>query len=282
MPDPFDVFLSSPTVVDGEVYFGSGDGYVYALRIDTGELKWKFRTGDVVHATPAVADGLVYVGSWDSYFYAIDATSGRLAWRFRTGDDPDIHNQVGIQGSATIANGMVYFGCRDSHIYALDARTGRKRWDYSTDKSWVIGTPTVRGNTVFAATSDSGLLLSLDALTGKRLSALALGWPMFSSPVVEGKTLYIGSHKGILIAVDLPAMQVKWTFETDGLQKNRSRLIMADGRPNFGAAYRSNFYDDVVIGAAQMMELGAVLSSPVLADGYILFGSMDGNMYALK
>ena len=56
--DPFDIFLSSPVVAGGDVYFGSGDGHLYALDAASGELKWKFRTGDVVHASPAYADGV--------------------------------------------------------------------------------------------------------------------------------------------------------------------------------------------------------------------------------
>ena len=35
--DPFDIFLSSPVVAQGAVYFGSGDGNVYAVDIITGE-----------------------------------------------------------------------------------------------------------------------------------------------------------------------------------------------------------------------------------------------------
>ncbi len=124
MPDPFDVYLSSPAIWNGAVYFGSGDGNVYALDATTGALKWKFQTGDVVHASPAIADGKLYIGSWDSYFYALDAASGKELWRFKTGEDPDTHNQVGIQSSATVAGGVVYFGCRDSNFYALDAATG--------------------------------------------------------------------------------------------------------------------------------------------------------------
>ena len=71
--DPFDVFLSSPVLGGGAVYFGSGDGNLYALDAASGALKWKFPTGDVVHASPAYADGVVFFGSWDSYFYAVDA-----------------------------------------------------------------------------------------------------------------------------------------------------------------------------------------------------------------
>src|ERR1700691_4813277 len=78
MPDPFDVYLSSAAVVGGSVYFGSGDGNVYALDAQSGNLKWKFATGDVVHVSPAVADGIVFIGSWDSYFYALDADTGQL------------------------------------------------------------------------------------------------------------------------------------------------------------------------------------------------------------
>ena len=45
MPDPFDVFLSSPVVAGGTVIFGSGDQHVYALDALTGALKWSFRHG---------------------------------------------------------------------------------------------------------------------------------------------------------------------------------------------------------------------------------------------
>jgi FOG: WD40-like repeat len=55
-------------VADGAVYFGSGDGNLYALDAATGDLRWKFKTGDVVHASPAFVNGVVFVGSWDSYF----------------------------------------------------------------------------------------------------------------------------------------------------------------------------------------------------------------------
>ena len=141
MPDPFDCYLSSPAVWNGTVYFGSGDGNIYALDAATGTLKWKFHTGDVVHASPAIADGTLFIGSWDSYFYALDADTGKEKWRFKTGEDHDIYNQVGIQSSAAVVDGMVYFGCRDSNLYALDAATGQKKWAFNNKGSWVIASP---------------------------------------------------------------------------------------------------------------------------------------------
>ena len=87
MPDPFDVFLSSPAIANGIVYVGSGDQHVYALDAATGALRWSFATGDVVHASPAIADGVVYVGSWDRNVYALDAATGRERWKYTTGND---------------------------------------------------------------------------------------------------------------------------------------------------------------------------------------------------
>ncbi|MGB8493340.1 MAG: PQQ-binding-like beta-propeller repeat protein [Candidatus Acidiferrum sp.] len=135
MPDPWDYFLSSPAVWNAAVYFGSGDGNVYALESASGKLKWKFKTGDVVHSSPAISDGTLYIGSWDTYLYALDAATGKEQWRFKTGDDADIHNHVGIQSSPAIAGGTVFFGCRDSNVYALDAKTGKQKWFYSTKGS---------------------------------------------------------------------------------------------------------------------------------------------------
>jgi outer membrane protein assembly factor BamB len=109
-------------VWNGGVYFGSGDGNDYALDAASGVLKWKFKTGDVVHSSPAISGGALYIGSWDTYLYALDATSGKELWRFKTGEDAEIHNHVGIQASPAIADGTVYFGCRDSNVYALARR----------------------------------------------------------------------------------------------------------------------------------------------------------------
>jgi eukaryotic-like serine/threonine-protein kinase len=282
MPDPFDFYLSSPAVWKGTVYFGSGDGNIYALDANSGALRWKFQTGDVVHASPALADGMLFIGSWDSYFYALDASTGKEKWRFKTGDDPDIHNQVGIQSSAAVADGVVYFGCRDSNLYALDTKTGQKKWVYNNKGSWVIGSPAIQNGRLYFTTSDSGMFYAVDAGSGAPIFSLKFIWPMFSSPAIAGNTLYIGSHEGKLIAIDLTTQKPAWTFETDGSRQNGATYTKADGSPKYEAAFAGDFYDDMVAGVSKMMSVGAVLSSPVVAKDVLYFGSTDGNLYALK
>jgi outer membrane protein assembly factor BamB len=284
MPDPFDFYMSSPAVVDGRVFFGSGDGNVYALDAKTGAKLWAYQTGNVVHASPAVAKGTVYVGSFDTYFYALDASTGGLKWKFKTGDDPKIHNQEGIVSSAAVADGRVFFGCRDSNLYALDAATGKELWRANNKGSWVIASPAVRGGVVYAATADTARVFALDAKTGAERFGFVtyLHWPIFSSPALVGETAYVGSQSGRLIAVDLKGHAVRWAFDTDGAKANRAALTAPDGAPDYAKVMPENFYDALVVSVDRLMDAGAVLSSPAVADGVVYFGSMDGNVYAVE
>lgn len=63
--------FSSPAVVDGRVYVGSNDGYIYCLSADSGDLIWKYETGSYVPSSPTVSGGRVYVGSDDNYIYCL-------------------------------------------------------------------------------------------------------------------------------------------------------------------------------------------------------------------
>ena len=283
MPDAWDVYTSSPTVVNGRVYFGSGDGNVYAVDATTGVLQWKFATGDVVHASPAVAGNTVYVGSYDSRFYAIDAESGQQRWVFQAGEDASIHNQVGFQSSAAVVDGTVYVGCRDAHVYALDAATGRKRWDYPTSKSWVNATPAVRDGTVYAGTSDSSRFMALDARSGRLKWNFDTKAYVFSSAALAGNLAYFGSHNGRLYAVDLRSGQAAWTFQTEGAKLDPLKLVNADGSLNqesFPPVFGD--FQDMYVDFYRYISTGAILGSPAVVDGVLYVGSTDGNVYALE
>lgn len=283
IPDAWDLFTSSPAVADGKVFFGSGDGNVYAVDAATGILQWKFPTKDVVHASPAVVNHVVYVGGWDSRFYAIDAETGQQKWVFQAGEDAVIHNQVGFQSSSAVVDGTVYVGCRDAHLYALDAATGRKKWDYPTSKSWVITTPAVRDGLVYAGTSDSARFFALDAKTGRlRFNTDAKAY-MFSSPALAGGLAYIGNHNGKLYAFDAKTGGLAWEFQTDSSKRDPMNVVNDDGNLN-QEAFAPVFGDfqDMYLDFYRYVSVGAIVSSPVIDGGSVLFGSMDGNLYSLK
>jgi outer membrane protein assembly factor BamB len=282
MPDPWDFYLSSPTVVDGVVYFGSGDGSVYAVDARSGRLRWRYRTGDVVHASPAVVDGKVYVGSWDTYFYALDSKSGSLVWRFKTGEDKHAHLMMGIQGSAAVSGGTVYFGCRDANVYALDAETGALRWKFATDGSWVIASPAVAEGRVYFTTSDTKRFEALDAASGRLLYELTDKIYSFSSPAIAGGHAYFGTFDGKVHDVDLEKRQYEGAFATEGYYANAPRYLDAEGLLKQDRVWVGDTLDDAIVGIrGKLFSMGSILSSPAVQDGVAYVGSVDGSLYAL-
>ena len=284
MPDPWDFYLSSPSVWSGAVYFGSSDGNVYSVDAASGALKWKFHTGDVVHSSPALADGVLYIGSWDTHLYALDAASGTEKWRFKTGEDPDIHNHVGIQSSPAIADGIVFFGSRDSYAYGVDTATGKQLWKFSTNGPWVNNLMVVHDGKAYFGTSIPGFLHAVEAKSGKAVFDLPTGTPVFASMALAGDMLYLGNFGGKLTAIDLKTQKSAWVFETDGAKQNAGALTNADGTIKFEVVFSSPnlFYDDMVIAVHKLFTMGTILSSPVVVGNTVYFGSTDGNLYALQ
>lgn len=282
IPDAWDVYTSSPAVADGRVFFGAGDGNVYAVDAATGVLLWKFATQDVVHASPAVAGGIVYVGSYDSRLYALDADTGQIRWVFEAGQDPVTHNQVGFQSSPAVADGTVYVGCRDAHVYALDALTGRKKWDYPTSKSWVNGTPAVRDGLVYVGTSDSSRFMALDARTGRLRFNFDAKAYVFSSAALAGSLAYFGSHNGKVYALDARTGKPAWEFQTEAARRDPLGVLNPDGSLNQDA-FTPVFGDfqDMYLDFHRFISVGAILGSPVVDQGVLYIGSTDGNLYAL-
>ena len=64
---------SSPVIVGDVVYFGSTDGWFYALDLKTGKCVWKYWFGLPIASTVAVSGNTVIVAVWDGTVYALTA-----------------------------------------------------------------------------------------------------------------------------------------------------------------------------------------------------------------
>lgn len=201
-PRSWDFYDSSPVVHDGRVYFGSGDGNVYALRLEDGQEIWRFSTGAVVRATPAVAEGIVYAGGMDGLLHALDADTGEEIWSFDTPGSE--YFPVGeVQGSPAVADGRVVFGARDGRLYALDAASGEQKWAFDHEGSWVITSPAIAEGTVFAGSSDGEFFQAVSLESGEELWLHDTKSRVFSSPTVAGGLVVFGTWDGILYGLDV-------------------------------------------------------------------------------
>ena len=283
IPDAFDVYLSSPVVATGAVYFGSGDGNVYALDAATGALKWKFQTGDVVHASPAYADGLVYFGSWDSYFYAVDADTGTEKWRFHGGEDPLIHNQVGFQSSPAVVNGVVYTGCRDSNLYALDAATGQG--EVALQRERQLGDHFARGHAGQGDLSARRIRASIScsmprpASRSCRNRATRTSSPRRPSPATSSTSAFSTARSR---RATFAAVTSSGNSGPRLSRRNDGWVLTAERKFNTPMIFPSSWREAPIVGTDRQFGIGAIFSSPLVVGGVVYFGSTDGNLYALE
>jgi outer membrane protein assembly factor BamB len=133
---------------DDKVFFGSVDGYLYALKIEDGSLIWKFKTDGDIYSSPAVAESLVYIGSNDYFMYAVDLSTGKLRWKFETGG--------AIHSSPIAVGDKLFFGSYDGSFYVLDRFSGKLLWNYQT-KGMISSSPAYYDGKIYIASEDGYL-----------------------------------------------------------------------------------------------------------------------------
>jgi outer membrane protein assembly factor BamB len=78
-------YCSSPVVAGNSVFFGWGEGKVYALSADSGKVQWQDSlSGDIV-ASPAITDDRLYFATTEGYLYTYALTTPSSGVDFKTG-----------------------------------------------------------------------------------------------------------------------------------------------------------------------------------------------------
>jgi len=274
----WDYYLSSPAVDNNTVYWGSGDGHLYAVDAATGDLRWKYDTGDIVHASPVIDEDKVYFGGFDGRMYAVAKDDGALAWVFRT-VGATYFPKGEIQKAALVEDGVVYFGSRDYNIYALDAETGRGKWNLKQPRGWITATPVEYAGNVYFGTSDAHLFYSVDKNNGTVNWTIPLSMRVYGAATVDRGIVYFGTFDGKVLGVDHLTGETKWQFQTESSKRNYHSVFDEKGefKEGFVLYGADNETPEKMIHA-----LGSVLSSPVIKDGVIYFGSSDGHLYSVR
>ena len=246
----YDTMGAAPVSSGEQVFIGSPDGHIYAVEKTTGEENWRFQTEGPVLSTPAVENGILYVGSNDHHLYAIDTESGELKWKFDT-------DQVVISSPA-VQNGLVITGSRSADHFALNTETGEPVWTYFFWFSWVESSGVFYDDHFYIGSSDNQLLKAFDPANGQLIWSFDTGGSPWAKPAITDESVFTGifgnanyfiDHRGGFVAVDRKTGNEKWRFVMDELP----------GTHIYG-----------------------VISSPVITNGKVMFGGLDGVVYGFS
>jgi outer membrane protein assembly factor BamB len=290
---------SSPALVDGTLFVGSSDGFLYALEAETGRAVWRYDAESPIASSPAVANGVVLVGSRDGVLHGVSASDGTPRWTLETG--PDLPLAWGYEGwdylmsSPVLFGGLAYWGSGDGFIHAVDPQTGNQRWTFDTGGR-VRSTPAISEGLLVVGNSD-GFVFALDAESGSEqwrfetagasMNSAEYGFDrvqVSASPAISDGVIYLGSRDAYLYALDVRDGSVLWTFEEGGTSwiittsaVTSDRVFSArSGSGNIRAVDRENGTE------IWNFQAGAyVYSSPVVVGNTLYIGQGDGDFSAL-
>src|SRR2546421_2712545 len=183
-------FASHPTIFGSKLYIGSEDGYLFSLDKTTGKIFWRYRTRGAVRGGVVVSNDLVYFGSADGYIYAIRQDDGRLRWRRRTG--------AGVQTVAEGPDGLLVASF-DNFAYSLSYSNGDSLWKRQL-AGRVVTEPLIAPDGVLFTSLSSPIGVVLDLKSGKQLNSLPIGEDneLTASAVTAGNLLFLTTTHGLL------------------------------------------------------------------------------------
>lgn len=188
---------ATPVVFGSEIYQGFADGYMVALSLETGRVRWEKKLRQRsrfydVDATPYVDGDKLITATFDGSLYNLDRRSGEVQWRL----------PVGAYGGVLVDGDRLYFSGLDSHVYAVEAVSGRVLWKTPIAKGIGMAPALVRGGLVVPTSSDP--LYVLDPQNGKILWTERLGTGTLTAAAVhQDGWFYCLSHYGQLYAFEM-------------------------------------------------------------------------------
>jgi outer membrane protein assembly factor BamB len=171
-------------------------------------------------------------------------------------------------------------------------RFGGVQWRFQTGGMVQSSASVVEG--VAYIGSGDGNLYALDASTGAERWRFAAARAITSSPAVARGTVYVGSRDNQFYAVDARTGRLKWKLATGadaplawGFESGdlyTSSPVWLEGVVVFGSGDGNVYAVDADDGAVRWRFTtgGRVRSSPAISEGRVYVGSMDGTLYALS
>ncbi|HJT55516.1 MAG TPA: PQQ-binding-like beta-propeller repeat protein [Ktedonobacteraceae bacterium] len=275
--------FSSPVAGLNMLYIASTDGYLYALRQDSGAVVWRVRLDNLLtDATPALEGQVLFVAMHSKAIGAFDAHTGQMYWSFDVGEK--------IQAPPVVVGGRVFVASL-THLWVLNAASGRVAWTFKHGTSgWpTTGSPAILGNAVYIGLGTGSQLWALNLADGHVLWSFDTGDRITSSAVVQGSTVYIATWQGKIFALDRASGKLRWVYALNTVRDQNvvdgvgGSMALANNRLYVGDYRGSISCIDALHGTLiWRFATGAqVLATPVAASERIYVGSSDGFFYAL-
>ncbi|MDF3820013.1 PQQ-binding-like beta-propeller repeat protein [Leptospira sp. 96542] len=187
--------VGSPTIDGGNIYIGSEDKHLYALRYggEGANKSWSIKTDGPIRSKPHVSlkGNFILFGSLDGFVYCADKTDGRVLWTFPTRSP--VHSDI---VSFLLGNDEFFlFGNDDGSFFCLNAY-GKQQWVFKTNGR-VRSEALIQGDQIYFGSEDN-FLYGLNLINGSLYLKYNTDGNINGKPFIWKNRLYVGSTDSFL------------------------------------------------------------------------------------
>jgi outer membrane protein assembly factor BamB len=204
----------------------TSEGKLVAINAETGVQRWEVTlTGATQSGGFGCSSGAVPVA-----VYGSPALSGELV--YVAGYNGKVYALNAESGALRwvypregnmdpIVSGLVvvldklFFGCADGKVYALDAATGDLLWEFATESEDKIWSTPTLDGETLYVASLDKKLYALNAADGTEIWQFEAEGAIASTPLVDNGTIYIGGLDRYFYAIDAADGTEIWKFQAE-------------------------------------------------------------------
>jgi outer membrane protein assembly factor BamB len=277
-------FFSTPVVTPaGLVIVGSAGTDYSLIALNSNDINpetsapaeaWKF-TGarDRWMAAPLVLDNKLFAANSDGNLYILDLQDGQSVKKATV-------VQIGgrLWAQPTTDGDRVYITSLDHSVFAVDANTYEILWQEDLGGA-VPGSAVIGGDGMLYVGSLDSQLEKFDPLTGNHQPAMeAKNW-VWSTPSLDGDTLYFGDVDGNFYAFNTSAGSLNWDPAQPDGAITASPLVLGDYI--LIATESGSIYQVSKDGKLKLWSQpgGKIYTTPVAAGDLILVAPLETDFY---
>jgi outer membrane protein assembly factor BamB len=258
---------------DGHIYGAGVDRKVYAVDLETGEVRWSSRLSGLVAGGVLVSGDTLYVASSrpEGRVYALDRGTGRRLWRAKTGP---------VAAPLAMVDGTLLVSSQRGQLLGLAPADGSVRWRRPMGMLRVAPVGVGEGAVVVAAVDSLYRVRASDGTVTHRTrspGSVVSPWLVYRGLLVAGTT------DSQVVAVSPGDLATRWSARVDAPVLGSpaalgDTLYVASRR---GTVYRLPPGDRP--SPRQVVELDWPVTAPLtVVDGRLLLGGADGTVRALR
>lgn len=258
---------AAPAIAAGTLYI-PGQSLI-AMDLESGRVRWRWKTDYGVSATPLVADGKVFAVEKGEKLVALDPLDGTIRWQARV---------PATSSSPVVIGNLVVIGLTTGvHAYRLG--NGTRRWRFETEAS-VSTSPVVLPDRIIVS-DDARTLYALTPDRGKRLWRRRIPEGMVrETPVVYGDAVLFSTSGATFRAISASDGEDLWArFVGSFIQ---SSPCVAGGLVYFTAGRTFRAMECADGDDLWALPLEGSFTAPILVDGTLYVATVDGVLMALK